>query len=93
MTDDNGGRIGRVTLKNGPKLRILPQPTGGDPQLVEMMVETLDRVRRGEVAGMAFVIVTADGAVRTGWTQTGPASYHGLTSGTAALLTRLSGSN
>ena len=93
MSTANNCRIGRVKLKKGPDLRIFPQFTGGDPELVEMMVETLDRVRRGEIAALAFVLVTTSGSVRTGWTQSGAASYHGLASGSAALLTRLSGGN
>jgi hypothetical protein len=82
-------RIGRVRFKSGGEMRVLETRPQGDPEVLEMLIDYLDRARRGELVALAVVSVSPDGIVATGWGGGGGGYYHEIVSGAATLLHRM----
>jgi hypothetical protein len=82
-------RIGRVRFKSGGEMRVLETRPQGDPEVLEMLIDYLDRARRGELVALAVVSVNPDGTVATAWGGGEGAYYHYIASGAATLLYRI----
>ena len=85
----NGCRVGRVRLKSGGELRVLKTADGGNPEIVDKLLDLLMRARRGEVVAIAMVAVTPNGTVTTGWEIADGPYYHHLASGALTLAGRM----
>lgn len=71
-------RIGRVKMKDGADLKILPSRTIGLPE--QLFRSAMDYASGKEIASAGYFIVTADGRVMTEWViteHTTPAHLHG----------------
>lgn len=89
----NGGRIGRVKIKNGAEVVVLENRHTGNPALVRMLIDLLDRARRGDLVAFGMVTVNPRGTVGTAWTYGGDGSHHHeLASGALTLAHRIGGS-
>lgn len=88
----NGGRIGRVKFKNGTEVRILESRNTGDPDVIELLLNLLDRARKGELVAFAMVSVNPNGTVGTAWANSDGSHHHELASGTLTLASRIGGS-
>lgn len=92
MTATNGGRIGRVKVKNGAELRILENHSIGNPDVINMLVDLLEKARKGELVAFGMICVNARGTVGTAWTYGGGNHHHELASGALTLASRIGGS-
>jgi hypothetical protein len=85
----NGCRVGRVRLKSGGELRVFDGSSGGNPEIVDKLLELLTRARKGEVVAIAMVVVSPNGTVSTGWEIANGPYYHHLSSGALTLAGRM----
>lgn len=91
--ESNGCRIGKVKVKGGAEVRILENRHTGNPALVKMLIDLLDRARTGELVAFAMVSVNPRGTVGTAWTYgSGGNHHHELASGALTLAQRIGGS-
>lgn len=84
---DTHSRVGRVRLKGGASLHVLPKPaTAPDDDAVQHLESALAGVRRGEWQGCAVILTARDGSISTAYSasKTGP-----LVWGAAELTRRL----
>jgi hypothetical protein len=90
MTSHNRCRIGLIKFKAGGEMRVLDTPRQGDPDVIDMLVNLLDRARRGDLVAFAMVSVRDDGTVGTGWTMgSNTDHFHELASGALTLAHRM----
>lgn len=93
MTTGSGCRIGRVRLKSGGELRVFNGSSGGDPDIVNKLLDLLTRARKGEVVAIAMVVVCPNGTVSTGWETANGPYYHHVASGALTLAGRMGNGN
>lgn len=88
MPSHSSCRIGRVKMKTGADVRILNGSTGGDPDVVALLMEMLQKARRGEIESVAIVTVDPNGTVGSCWEQGIAGNFHQLSSGALMLACR-----
>lgn len=88
MTSHSRCRIGRVKMKSGAEVRILDGDRGGDPDVVSLLMEMLQKARRGEIESIAIVTVDPNGTVGSCWEQGAAGNFHQLSSGALMLACR-----
>lgn len=92
MSGLNGGRIGRVKLKNGAELHVLENRQTGNQEIVSLLINLLDRARHGDLVAFGMVTVNPRGTVGTGWISDDGTHYHELASGALTLSHRMGSS-
>lgn len=75
-------------MKSGADVRILDGGRGGDPDVVSLLMEMLQKARRGEIVALAMVTVSPDGTVGTCWEQGVDGNFHELASGSLMMACR-----
>lgn len=84
---DTHSRVGRVRLKGGATLHLLPKPSERpDADAVDRLNAALDGIKSGRWHGCAVILTNRDGAIATAYSDsnTGP-----LVWGAAELTRRL----
>jgi len=80
-------RVGRITLKGGATLHLLPKPVDGpDPDAVERLNSALDGIKSGRRHGCAVILTTRDGGIATAYSDSKTAP---MVWGAAELTRRL----
>jgi hypothetical protein len=93
METPNGGRIGKVKVKNGAEVVVLENRHTGNPVLIGMLIDLLDRARSDDLVALGVITVNPRGTVGTAWNSGGDGShYHELASGALTLAHRMGGS-
>lgn len=88
----NGCRIGKVKIKGGAEVRVLETRNTGNPEIIKLLINLLDRARSGELVAFGMVSVNPRGTVGTAWCSGQGRHHHELASGALTLATRIGGS-
>jgi hypothetical protein len=89
----NGCRIGKIRVKGGgAEVRVLETHHAGNPEIISMLINLLDRARTGELVAFGMVSVNPRGTVGTAWCSDGGRHHHELASGALSLAHRMGGS-
>lgn len=90
MSFQSAVRIGRIRLRSGAEIRVLPGGSGGHADVNEVLQRFLGESRAGRLSAVAIVAVQPDGTVLTGWKGADRGHHHHLASGALTLARRIS---
>ncbi len=85
-----GCRIGKIRMKGGgAEIRVLQTVNQGSPEVIDMLIDLLDKARAGKLVALGIVTIKPDRTVGTAWADAEHRHFHELSSGALRLSCRM----